>query len=182
MRHSYPRFRAARALLACAGLAAVSTHPAHASARPHLYSVSVDPPAVTAQLAGEMLRLLNEDRASAGRGPLTLDPRLATLAANHSRDMAVRRYFAHIAPGDSDAFDRFARAGIRFDAAAENIGRIDNRPLEVEVAALNAAMMAEPLDGASHHDNIVDTRLHRVGIGLCIGPDDSMYLTEDFTN
>lgn len=182
MRHSYSRFRAARALLACAALAAVSAHPTHAARRPRLHSASVDTPSVTARLTSEMLRLLNEDRASAGRGPLTLDPRLATLATNHSHDMAVRRYFAHAAPGDSNAFDRFARAGIRFDDAAENIGHIDNRPPPAEVAALNAAMMAEPLDRASHHDNIVDTRLHRVGIGLCIGPDDSMYLTEDFTN
>lgn len=190
MRHSYPRFLAACALLTCAGLAAVSTHTAHAAALPGLYSVNtpavtdqlVDTPAVTNQLVDEMLQLLNEDRESAGRASLTLDRRLTTLAADHSRDMAARHYFDHAAPGDSDAFDRFARAGIQFDHAAENIGYIGGRPPEAEVAAINAAMMAEPLDGASHHDNIVDTRLHRVGIGLCIEPNGSMYLTEDFTN
>ncbi len=180
MRHSYPRFLAACALLACAGLAAVSVNPAHAAALPGLYSV--DTPAVTDQLVDEMLQLLNADRESAGRASLTLDRRLTTLAADHSRDMAARRYFGHAAPRDSDAFDRFARAGIQFDNAAENIGYIGGQPPEAEVAAINAAMMAEPLDGASHHDNIVDTRLHRVGIGLCIEPNGSMYLTEDFTN
>ncbi len=180
MRHSYPRLLAACALLACAGLSAVSANPAHAAARPGRYPGAT--PAVTAQLVDEMLRLLNVDRESAGRVSLTLDRRLMTLATDHSRDMAARHYVGHAAPGDRDAFARFARSGIQFDDAAENIGHMAGRPPKAEVAALNAAMMAEPLDGASHHDNIVDTQLHRVGIGLYIGLDGSMYLTEDFTN
>ena len=180
MRHSYPRFLAACALLACAGLAAVSANPVHAAARPGRYPGAT--PAVTDQLVDEMLQLLNVDRASAGRAALTLDRHLMTLAADHSRDMAARHYVSHTAPGDRDVFARFTRAGIQFDDAAENIGRIGGRPPKVEIAALNAAMMAEPLDGASHHDNIVDTQLHRVGIGLYIGLDGSMYLTEDFTD
>ncbi len=173
----YRRTLAICALLACAALGASPAHAASRAASGSAHSMSI-----AHRLADEMLGLLNADRARAGRDALTVDGRLAEIATSHSRDMAVRHYFAHTAPGDSSAFDRFARTGIQYSDAGENIGRAGGRALAWEVAAINATMMAEPLNGASHHDVIVDPALRHVGIGISIGPGNMLYVTEDFTD
>lgn len=181
------RSRQALAMCALLACAAPTVRPPHAhaaspAASPAFRSPHASSAATAHQLVDQMLQLLNADRAQAGLDPLTLDRRLTWLALSHSRDMVVRHYFGHAAPGDQDAMDRFDRAGIPYTDAGENLGQAGGQPLTVEIDALNAAMMAEPLDGTSHHDVIVDPGLHRVGIGICIEPGNTVYLTEDFTN
>jgi len=179
MPRCYRRTLTTCALLAIGALDA-GAGPAHAASR--AASSSARGLSIAHRLADDMLGLLNADRARAGRSPLTVDGRLVELATSHSRDMATRHYFAHTAPGDSSAFDRFVRMGIQYSAAGENIGRAGGHALAGEVADINATMMAEPLNGASHHDIIIDPSLRHVGIGLCIKPGNTLYVTEDFTN
>jgi uncharacterized protein YkwD len=192
MRRCYRRTLAICATIACAAPGASRSHAASPTAyhqlqrHPHRsarHRIQVDGHAASAvdQLAGQMLQLLNTDRADAGLAPLTLDRQLTDVATSHSHDMAARHYFAHTAPGDDNPFERFARKGIRYNDAGENIGQAGGRPLSQEVSTINATMMAEPLDGASHHDVIVDPGLHRVGVGICVEPGNTIYLTEDFT-
>ena len=183
MRRCYRRTIAICAILACTVPGSGISHAA-SRATSHYADADADiqgTPTV-GQLADQMLQLLNTDRADAGLDPLTLDRQLTELATDHSHDMVARRYFGHTAPGDDDPFERFEHKGIRYADAGENIGRAGGRPLNQEVYMINAAMMAEPLNGTSHHDVIVDPGLHRVGIGICVEPGNTIYLTEDFTN
>src|SRR5579875_595803 len=131
-------------------------------------SGATHPASLVRRLTDEILQLLNVDRVKDGRHRLLLDRRLTLLATSHSDDMAARHYFGHTAPGETDPFLRFRRLGIHYADAAENIGFASRRPLAEELRLINAAMMREPLSGESHHAIIVDPRLGRVGIGICI--------------
>lgn len=150
--------------------------------RASAHSSGMHPASLVSRLTDEILQLLNQDRVKDGRRRLLLDHRLTLLATSHSDDMAARHYFGHTAPGETDPFLRFRRLGIHYADAAENIGFASSRPLAEELRLINAAMMAEPLTGVTHHTIIVDPRLGRVGIGICIRPRNTIYLTEDFTN
>ncbi len=184
MRRCYRRTIAICAIFAILAGAVPNVGVAHAApwAMPRRLRASAHGATTLDRLVDEMLQLLNADRADAGVDPLTLNQPLMELATDHSRDMAARHYFDHTAPGDSDPFERFARKGIRYVDAGENLGQAGGRPLAQEISLINATMMDEPLDGASHHAVIVDPGLHHVGIGICIEPGNTIYLTEDFTN
>ncbi|MEK7443217.1 MAG: CAP domain-containing protein [Chloroflexota bacterium] len=65
--------------------------------------------------------LLNAERAKAGLGQLTAQPQLMSAARAHSVDMACKNFFDHTGSDGSSPFDRMARFGYSFSAAAENV-------------------------------------------------------------
>jgi uncharacterized protein YkwD len=68
--------------------------------------------------------LLNNFRASQGRGAVQRNAKLDRAAAAHASDMLNRSYFSHQSPGgpNGDTFDeRIHRAGCRSSSSAENI-------------------------------------------------------------
>jgi hypothetical protein len=153
-------------------------------------AVAPPPPAAPSRATGARispeehnLRGLNAYRASLGLGTLTLDPQLSTFALEGSRaQMRERRPHGN--------FQRAARSGALFRVhgfkgrSAENQGDCDGWPpmggLEAQIDDCLAAMWREG-PGGGHYDAMVNPRFRRVGIGLIVTTDGSMWLTNDFS-
>jgi uncharacterized protein YkwD len=89
------------------------------------------PTASEAQLAQEVLDLLNQHRAANGETPLAMHAGLAQVAFLHSADMHIRGFFDHINPDGDDPFDRMQNAGISYSYAGENIAMGQPSPQSV---------------------------------------------------
>ncbi|MET8753217.1 CAP domain-containing protein [Streptomyces sp. NPDC004667] len=123
-------------------------------------------PAAAAAAAEE---LVNEARAEAGCSPLTVSPVLSSLAAAHSKDMALHGYFSSTGPDGSTPWTRSARAGVQ-GLRAENIARGPADP-----QALLNQWTAQPGSRA----NLLDCGDHSMGIGAYFN-DVGFWWTEDF--
>lgn len=126
----------------------------------------------TAVAEADAVRLTNAARVAAGCQALRVDARLTAAARRHSRDMAVRGYFAHTPPGGRDPFQRMAAAGYRH-GAAENIAAGQDTAERV---------VQDWLNSPDHRANLLDCALDDVGIGLQIVATSPMvyYWTQDF--
>ena len=135
---------------------------ATAAPRATLPAAPARPPsaAVSAGLdrAGQVLALVNQERAAAGCPPLAADSRLAAVAAAHSADMRDQGYFDHVNLAGLSPFDRAEAVGL--SARAENIARGQGDA---------AAVMASWMDSAGHRSNILDCGLTRLGVGVADG-------------
>ena len=98
---------------------------------------------------GQVLALINAQRAAAGCGALVADRALAAVARAHSADMRDRDFFSHTNPDGLDPFERAAAAGLY--ARAENIAYGQPDP---------AAVMAAWMNSAGHRANILDCEPH----------------------
>ena len=108
--------------------------------------------------AGQVLTLVNQERAAAGCRPLAADSRLAAVAGAHSADMRDRGFFDHVNLAGLSPFDRAEAAGVA--ARAENIARGQS-----DAAAVMEAWMNSP----GHRANILDCGLTRLGVGIADG-------------
>jgi uncharacterized protein YkwD len=151
----------------------VAPTPQPATPRPPAAPVMA--PVATSGSAAEFraLALMNNSRAQAGVGPLTLDAGVSLTARAHSAAESRVGYVYH------DGLDGTAQSR---DAAAcgtgwygENTGKVWNGDLD----ALHSDFMAEPLIPINHHTNIVDPNFKWVGIGAVQGSD-ALYLTMVF--
>lgn len=113
----------------------------------------------------EVVELTNAERARAGCGALTVDPRISAAAQGHSEDMAAQDYFAHDSRDGRDFADRITAAGYSAPGA-ENIamGQPDA-----------ATVVGDWMDSPGHRKNILDCSLTTIGVGLADG-----YWTQDF--
>jgi len=107
---------------------------------------------------GQVLALVNAERAAAGCGALTADGGLASVARAHSEDMRDRGYFDHVNLDGLDPFDRADRAGV--SARAENIAWGQQNAAEV---------MDSWMTSAGHRANILNCGLTRLGVGVAQG-------------
>jgi uncharacterized protein YkwD len=119
-------------------------------------------------LEGQVLALVNVQRAAAGCGALTADPALAGLARAHSADMRDRNFFDHVNPDGLDPFERGSRAGVVVHA--ENIAYGQPDP---------AAVMDAWMNSAGHRANILNCDLTRLGVGVVEGAGGPWW-TQDF--
>ncbi|WP_241176173.1 CAP domain-containing protein, partial [Modestobacter sp. KNN46-3] len=122
------------------------------------------PPAPAAPAAapgpeGQVLALVNAERAAAGCAAVSADAGLAAVARAHSADMRDRDYFSHVTPEGLDPFARARAAGIGY-ARAENIA--SGQP---DAAAVMAAWMSSP----GHRQNILNCQLRTLGVGVAAG-------------
>ena len=108
----------------------------------------------------DLVARINRHRRTIGCGTLAWDERLARVAQRHSEDMTRRGYFNHVDPDGRDPFDRMRGAGIRYQAAAENLAR-------------GQRTGAETFDGwmgsRGHRRNLEACVYTRIGIGLYRG-------------
>lgn len=143
-------------------------------------AVTVGGCAVTAaDIAAEhaILSLLNEHRAAARVRPLVRSATLSRASRAHSCDMATHGRLSHDGSDGSPFADRLTATGLPFSSAGENIGCSSDE--QNGIAAIDAAMMAEPLVPGDHHWNIVDAGSTRVGIGV-VEAGGQVWFTEDF--
>jgi uncharacterized protein YkwD len=119
-------------------------------------------------MEGQVVDLVNTQRAKAGCEPLVVDPRLEQAAEEHSTDMAERNYFNHTTPEGLTFRDRIQSAGYANPQTAENIARGQRNAEQVMDGWMNSP---------GHRANILNCDLSRVGVGL---DEDGMYWTQDF--
>ncbi len=143
--------------------------------------------------------LINRERERHGLAPLAHDDRLSRIARSHSCDMARRGYFSHESPEGSDFSDRYRearyacsiQAGSTYYLGAENIA-LNNLYASVRTVKGTAYYewsTAEEIarttvqgwmGSAGHRKNILTPHWGREGIGVCIGPDGRVYITQNF--
>jgi uncharacterized protein YkwD len=113
------------------------------------------PAPVDSSREAAVVALVNQERASAGCGPVVADAGLASVAAAHSADMRDRDYFDHVNLDGLDPFDRADAAGQ--DARAENIAWGQQDP---------GAVMTAWMNSSGHRENILNCDLSRLGVGI----------------
>jgi uncharacterized protein YkwD len=119
----------------------------------------------------QLLSLMNQSRRRGGCDTLSVDRRLIDAANEHAADMARRRYFAHESPNGEGAGDRVSDAGYRWKRYGENIARGADSAYEVWNGWMHSP---------EHRHNILDCRLHQMGIGLALSGDGTPYWVQDF--
>jgi uncharacterized protein YkwD len=123
--------------------------------------------------AGEkqLVKLINQARASEGVPPLAVDDRLTQAARKHTALMAKHDTPSHQLGDEPPLQVRVANEGLRSDRQAENVG------LEMDVAGAHAMLMNSP----AHRANILNRDYNAVGVGVILSGD-KLYVTEDFAH
>jgi uncharacterized protein YkwD len=116
------------------------------------------PPAPPPASATEqVVALVNQARAAAGCGPVSVNGALTAAAQAHSDDMGVNDYFSHTSQ-DGRTFDqRIRAAGYSGGYVGENIARGQR-----SAQAVHDAWMAS----SGHRRNILDCGFTAIGVGL----------------
>jgi uncharacterized protein YkwD len=107
--------------------------------------------------------LVNAQRAAHQLSALRAAPSLRRAADRHSRDMVVRRFFAHVSPGGSTLTDRARHAGYSGFTLGEAIGWGTDQ-LGTPAAIVNAWMHSPP-----HRAIILHPRFREIGVGVTRG-------------
>lgn len=108
----------------------------------------------------DVLRVVNIERAAAGRAELRYDERLEAVARAHGEDMARNGFFSHTGSDGSDIGQRLLRGGMAYCFAAENIARGQRSLAEV---------MASWMGSRGHRRNILHRSAHTVGVARTQG-------------
>jgi uncharacterized protein YkwD len=116
---------------------------------------------------GQLVDLVNVERAKAGCEPMTSDSRLAKAAQGHSVDMSQRNYFAHTTP-EGVTFDERIKAAGYSRPGAENIAKGSTTASQTMTLWMNSG---------GHRANILNCDLTRIGVGVTTS---GWYWTQDF--
>lgn len=119
-----------------------------------------------------MLTLINQERAKVGAGQLALSIKLRDLARDYARDMFARGYFSHYNPEGQSPFDRMEKAGIKFNAAGENLALAPN------INLAHQGLMNSP----GHRKNILSSDFGKAGIGVIDGGIYGEMFIQEFTD
>ncbi|MET9734434.1 sigma-70 family RNA polymerase sigma factor [Streptomyces sp. NPDC006458] len=114
-------------------------------------------PAPPSSVAGQVLALVNTERAKAGCSPVAQNATLDTAAQRHSDDMAARGFFDHTNPDGQDPGDRITAAGYTWSTYGENIARGQQTAAEVMQSWMNSP---------GHRANILNCSVEETGLGL----------------
>ncbi|GAA3070759.1 hypothetical protein GCM10020254_13180 [Streptomyces goshikiensis] len=110
-----------------------------------------------AGVAGQVIALVNKERAAAGCGPLTENSQLRSAAQGHSDDMAARNFFDHTNPDGADPGKRVTAAGYRWSTYGENIaGGQQNAD----------SVMDSWMKSPGHRANILNCAFKEIGVGI----------------
>ncbi|MCH0557223.1 MULTISPECIES: CAP domain-containing protein [Streptomyces] len=123
-----------------------------------------------AELAREVVRLTNEERAKVGCAPLRVDGRLQAAAQGHADDMAARNYYEHDSPDGRNPGDRIGAAGYDWRRWGENIHK---GPKDAGTA------MRDWMNSPAHRDNILDCGFKDLGVGVNLSPNGPWWV-QDF--
>lgn len=106
--------------------------------------------------AGQILSLVNAERAANGLSALTLSDTLGRYASVKAQDMHDAGYFDHTSPTYGSPFEMMRSFGISYRYAGENIAMGYSSP---------AAVMAAWMNSASHRANILSENFTTLGVG-----------------
>jgi uncharacterized protein YkwD len=133
------------------------------------------------ELVARVIERTNADRIANGCRGLTVNPTLMQTAQAHSQEMALGDFVGHQSLDGSSPGDRLKAAGYTYQLWAENIAWNMTSPEAVVDAWFNET----PPDDL-HRKNILNCRLHDIGVGYYYLADDGgnvtahTYWTEDF--
>lgn len=120
-------------------------------------STTASAPQNAADYAAEVLRLVNVERAKAGKSALKADANLAKAA--QVRAVEIVSSFSHTRPDGRDPFTAMKEAGVSYRAAGENIAWGQKTPAQVMQSWMNS-------DG--HRENILSDSFGRLGVGYVV--------------
>ncbi len=123
------------------------------SPRPSAPKPAPAPPGI----AGQVVALVNTERAAAGCGPLKEDSQLRAAAQGHSDDMAARSFFDHTNPDGKDPGERTTASGYRWSTYGENIARGQQTAQSV---------MDSWMKSPGHRANILNCSFKDIGVGI----------------
>jgi uncharacterized protein YkwD len=116
------------------------------------------------QAEAKVASLLNQQRTSAGRIVLRVDPRLSAIARGRSEDMATKDYFAHQQPDGDWAWDLMTAAGIKWYRAGEIIAWNTWGTLADSATAASKQWH----DSSAHYALLTSASYNYFGVGLAI--------------
>ena len=134
-----------------------------------------------------VLAVINQARAAAGTGPLTMSAPLVAAAHAHNLAMARGCGLTHQCAGEASFTDRISAQGVQWSFVAENISQggpvgaseTDQTSLAV---GLTTDMLAEVAPDDGHRKNIINPTLHKIGIDVHRDATGRVWLTQDFSN
>lgn len=143
--------------------------------------------------------LINEERQAAGESKLAYDDDLASIARNHSEDMAERDFFAHTTPDGAGVDDRYDDYGYScridlsgnsyIDGGGENIaqtyynedilvnGSTERYTTEEELAA---GIVEQWMNSPDHRENLLRPFWENEGIGIHVTSEGEVFATQNF--
>lgn len=150
-----------------------------------------------ARLESRIHDLINLERRNAGLPPLAWSQPLQWIARNYSQDMATRNFFSHVDPEGRTFVQRYRRAGFRcavrksffsLSLGGENIAynhlssaivRRNGQSWEAE-EQLAAAVVRQWMTSPSHRRNILTRYFREEGIGVAMGKNGKVLITQNF--
>jgi len=125
------------------------------------------------ELVAELIRLVNEERASQGLDPVSPNPVLTAVAADYACTMIEDGYFGHYHPETSGGpGKRAAAAGYHYQAVGENLAGGQKTPAEVIEDWMNST--------GGHRENILNPMWVHVGIAVRTGGKYGTYWVQEF--
>ncbi|GGO85171.1 hypothetical protein GCM10012280_18340 [Wenjunlia tyrosinilytica] len=117
---------------------------------------STKPPS-TGGVAGQIVQLVNKERATAGCRPVTLNSKLARAAQDYTDVMARSGVLSHTGPDGSTMTSRVEAAGYSWSALGENIAQGQKDA---------AAVMDAWMHSSGHRANILNCDFREIGVGV----------------
>ena len=149
-----------------------------------------------ATLESAVHQLVNFERQKNSLGVLGQDTELAEIARAHSKDMALNDFFEHENLAGQTAADRGNAVGYRClkdfgnfytEGISENIfqgylyssfSAQRRNYMALEELAFN--VVVDWMNSPGHRENILTDTYEKVGIGVVIGADESVWITQNF--
>jgi uncharacterized protein YkwD len=116
------------------------------------------------ELAEEVLRLTNQERAEHGLAPLARHQALESAAVGHSQEMRTLNYFSHTSPtaGKNTTRQRVNQYGVNPMLVAENIFECSGYDVELTAKFAVEAFMQSP----GHRHNLLNPTATHIGVGF----------------
>ena len=145
--------------------------------------------------------LTNNERQDMGISTLVRIQDIDRIARNHSMDMSERGYFEHETPEGLDPTDRGNRVGYsclkEYDSyytegLAENISQSHTYSSYMTAGVTSSYVWYDDeetvaknivtgwMNSPGHRENILEGAYDRIGIGVAINPDETVYATQNF--
>lgn len=106
------------------------------------------------EFANQVVNLVNEERAKAGLGPLTVHGGVASAAQTRAKE--IEQSFSHTRPNGSSFNTALTAAGVNFRGAGENIAYGQSTPQKVMEGWMNSS---------GHRANILNASYTSIGVG-----------------
>ncbi len=121
---------------------------------------------------GEVLRLVNRERAQRGLGAVTRNDALERQATQYACEMIEYRFFDHVNPETGSRLrDRSEDFGYDYSTIGENLAAGQTTPTTV---------MRDWMNSEGHRENILNPDFTELGIGYRVGGEFNHYWVQEF--